>query len=86
MRRPNLQRGEGQDLGDTLEERARELELDIEEIERDKRPADAAKRLGDEPPRKRQEAAASSGPVSSTRAEPPASTATPSQPALPEQG
>ncbi|CAK0825635.1 unnamed protein product, partial [Prorocentrum cordatum] len=81
-----LQRREGQDLGDTLEERARELELEIEEIERDKRPADAAERLGDEPPRKRQEAAAPSGPASSTRAGPPASTATPSQPALPEQG
>ncbi|CAK0836533.1 unnamed protein product [Prorocentrum cordatum] len=50
-----LQRREGQDLGDTLEERARELELEIEEIERDKRPADAAERPEDEPPRKRQE-------------------------------
>ncbi|CAK0798448.1 unnamed protein product [Prorocentrum cordatum] len=81
-----LHRREGQDLGDTLEERAKELEQDIEEIERDKRPADAAERLEDEPPRKRQEAAAPSGPASSARAEPPASTATPPQPALPEGG
>ncbi|CAK0838337.1 unnamed protein product [Prorocentrum cordatum] len=81
-----LQRREGQDLGDTLEERAKELEQEIEEIERGKRPADAAERLEDEPPRKRQEAAAPSGPAPSARAGPPASTATPPQPALPEQG